>query len=36
MFALILNTAKNDDRIREVIMNGSYTNSKVLKDIFME
>lgn len=36
MFDLILNTAKNDDRIRAVIMNGSRTNRNVPKDIFQD
>lgn len=36
MFDLILNTARNDDRIRGVIMNGSRTNSNVPKDIFQD
>jgi len=33
---LILNTAKGDDRIRAVIMNGSRTNPNVLRDIFQD
>ena len=36
MFNLILNTAKNDDRIRAVIMNGSRTNPNAKKDIFQD
>ncbi len=33
---LILNTAKNDDRIRAVIMNGSRTNHNAPRDIFQD
>jgi len=33
---LILNTAKNDDRIRAVIMNGSRTNPNAPRDIFQD
>jgi aminoglycoside 6-adenylyltransferase len=33
---LILSTAKNDDRIRAVIMNGSRTNPNVPRDIFQD
>lgn len=36
MFDLIINTAKNDDRIRAVYMNGSRTNPNVKKDIFQD
>lgn len=36
MFELILNTAKKDDRIRAVYMNGSRTNPKAPKDIFQD
>lgn len=36
MMDLILNTAKEDDRIRAVIMNGSRTNPKVKKDCFQD
>lgn len=36
MFDLILNTAKEDDRIRGVYMNGSRTNPHVKKDIFQD
>lgn len=36
MYDLIINTAKSDDRIRAVIMNGSRTNPNVPKDIFQD
>lgn len=36
MFDLILNVAKNDERIRAVYMNGSRTNQNVKKDIFQD
>lgn len=36
MFNLIIGTAKADDRIRAVIMNGSRTNPNVPKDIFQD
>lgn len=36
MFDLILGTARNDDRIRAVIMNGSRTNPNAPKDIFQD
>jgi aminoglycoside 6-adenylyltransferase len=36
MMALILNVAKQDDRIRAVVMNGSRTNLKAAKDIFQD
>ena len=36
MMDLILNTAKEDDRIRAVYMNGSRTNPNVPKDIFQD
>lgn len=36
MFDLILNTAKDDDRIRAVLLQGSRTNVKVKKDIFQD
>lgn len=36
MMELILNTAKEDARIRAVYMNGSRTNKKVPKDIFQD
>lgn len=36
MFDLILNTAKDDERIRGVILNGSRTNSNAIKDIFQD
>lgn len=36
MFELIINTAKKDERIRGVYMNGSRTNSNVPKDIFQD
>lgn len=36
MFDLILNTAKKDERIRAVYMNGSRTNKNVPKDIFQD
>lgn len=36
MLELILSTAKNDKRIRAVIMNGSRTNPNVKKDIFQD
>ncbi|OPJ58455.1 aminoglycoside 6-adenylyltransferase [Clostridium oryzae] len=36
MFDLILNTARNDTRIRAVIMNGSRANPNVPKDIFQD
>lgn len=36
MFNLILNIAKNDERIRAVFMNGSRTNPNVIKDIFQD
>lgn len=34
MFDLILNTARDDERIRAVYMNGSRTNPNAPKDIF--
>ncbi|UTR13920.1 aminoglycoside 6-adenylyltransferase [Salipaludibacillus sp. LMS25] len=36
MMGLILNTAKNDERIRAVYMNGSRTNPNAPKDIFQD
>ncbi len=36
MFNLILDIAKNDERIRAVIMNGSRTNPNAIKDIFQD
>lgn len=36
MFDLIINTAKYDERIRAVYMNGSRTNKNVKKDIFQD
>lgn len=36
MFDLILNTAKKEEQIRAVYMNGSRTNSNVPKDIFQD
>jgi aminoglycoside 6-adenylyltransferase len=36
MMDLIMNTAKEDDRIRAVIMNGSRTNPNAKKDIFQD
>ncbi|QLY81803.1 aminoglycoside 6-adenylyltransferase [Clostridium intestinale] len=36
MFDLILNVAKNDERIRGVFMNGSRTNPNAVKDIFQD
>jgi aminoglycoside 6-adenylyltransferase len=36
MFDLILNVAKNDERIRGVFMNGSRTNLNAVKDIFQD
>lgn len=36
MFDLILDTAKNDERIRAVFMNGSRTNPNAVKDIFQD
>lgn len=36
MFDLILNTAKNDERIRAVFMEGSRTNPNAIKDIFQD
>lgn len=36
MFNLILNTAKKDERIRAVYMNGSMTNPNAVKDIFQD
>ena len=36
MFNLILNVAKNDERIRAVFMNGSRTNPNAIKDIFQD
>jgi aminoglycoside 6-adenylyltransferase len=36
MFNLILNTAKSDERIRAVILNGSRTNPNAIKDIFQD
>lgn len=36
MLDRIVNTAKNDDRIRAVIMNGSRTNANVPRDIFQD
>lgn len=36
MFSLILNVAKNDERIRAVFMNGSRTNPNAVKDIFQD
>lgn len=34
MFDLKLNTAREDKRIRDVILNGSRTNPNAIKDIF--
>ncbi|MFN2216171.1 MAG: aminoglycoside 6-adenylyltransferase [Anaerolineales bacterium] len=36
MFDLIINTAREDDRIRAVIMNGSRANPNAPRDIFMD
>ncbi len=36
MFDLILNTAKEDERIRAVYINGSRTNPNAIKDIFQD
>jgi len=36
MFDLIINTAKEDERIRAVYMNGSRTNPNAVKDIFQD
>lgn len=36
MFDLILNTAREDERIRAVILNGSRTNQNAIKDIFQD
>jgi aminoglycoside 6-adenylyltransferase len=36
MFELIVNTARNDDRIRAVIMNGSRANPNAPRDIFQD
>ena len=36
MMALIINTAKEDERIRAVVMNGSRTNPNVKKDCFQD
>ena len=36
MYRLLLETAKADDRILAVYMNGSRTNPKVSKDIFQD
>ena len=36
MLALIIETAKQDERIRAVIMNGSRTNPNARKDIFQD
>jgi aminoglycoside 6-adenylyltransferase len=36
MFDLVINTAREDDRIRAVIMNGSRANPNIPKDIFMD
>ena len=36
MLDLILNVAKNDDRIRAVVMNGSRTNPNAITDIFQD
>ncbi|ERJ12212.1 aminoglycoside 6-adenylyltransferase [Haloplasma contractile] len=36
MFDLILNVAKNDERIRAVYMNGSRINTNIQKDIFQD
>lgn len=36
MLDLILNTAKQDDRIRAVIMNGSRTNPNAMPDVFQD
>ena len=36
MFELIVNTARNDDRIRAVIMNGSRANPDAPRDIFQD
>jgi aminoglycoside 6-adenylyltransferase len=36
MFDLILNSAKDDERIRAVLMNGSRTNPNSIKDIFQD
>lgn len=36
MLALIINTAKNDDRIRAAMLNGSRVNPKAKRDIFQD
>jgi len=36
IFGIILNTAKEDDRIRAVILNGSRANPNAPKDIFQD
>ncbi len=36
MFELIINTARNDDRIRAVIMNGSRANPNAPRDFFQD
>lgn len=36
MFNLILNVAKEDERIRAVVMNGSRTNPNIIQDIFQD
>mgnify|MGYP000870742893 CR=1 FL=1 len=36
MFTLILDVAKNDDRVRAVILNGSRANKNAIKDIFQD
>ena len=36
MLDLIIGTAKNDERIRAVYMNGSRTNKNIKKDIFQD
>ena len=36
MYSLILEVAKNDDRIKAVYMNGSRTNENVPKDMFQD
>ena len=36
MYELIINTARNDERIRAVIMNGSRANPNAPRDIFQD
>jgi aminoglycoside 6-adenylyltransferase len=36
MYELILNTARDDDRIRAVILNGSRANPNAPRDIFQD